>query len=57
VSFAALILKNLFRQRVRTSLTVVGISIGIAAIVAIWSGRGEIRATRALARLDPPSQF
>ncbi|HLF76392.1 MAG TPA: hypothetical protein VJB57_02790 [Dehalococcoidia bacterium] len=57
MSFAALILKNLFRQRVRTSLTVVGISIGIAAIVAIWSGRGEIRATRALARLDPPSQF
>jgi putative ABC transport system permease protein len=35
VSFAALILKNLFRQRIRTSLTVLGISVGIAAIVAL----------------------
>jgi putative ABC transport system permease protein len=35
MSFAALILKNLFRQRIRTGLTVVGIGVGIAAIVAL----------------------
>jgi len=35
VSFAGLILKNLFRQRVRTTLTVLGIAIGITTVVAL----------------------
>ena len=35
MSFAALILKNLLRQRVRTSLTVLGISLGITTVVAM----------------------
>lgn len=35
VSFSALILKNLFRQRVRTALTVLGICIGVATVVAL----------------------
>jgi len=35
MSFLALVLKNLFRQRVRTTLTVLGISIGITTVVAL----------------------
>jgi putative ABC transport system permease protein len=35
MSFMSLILKNLFRQRVRTALTVLGISIGITTVVAL----------------------
>ena len=35
VTFAALIVKNLFRQRMRTALTVVGIAVGIATVVAL----------------------
>lgn len=35
MSFIALIVKNLFRQRVRTSLTVLGISLGITTVVAL----------------------
>ncbi|MBI2914201.1 MAG: ABC transporter permease [Chloroflexi bacterium] len=35
MSFAALIFKNLFRQRVRTGLTVLGISLGITTVVAL----------------------
>ena len=35
MSFFALILKNLVRQRVRTVLTVLGISIGITTVVAL----------------------
>jgi putative ABC transport system permease protein len=35
VSFAALILKNLLRQRVRTLLTVLGIAVGITTVVAL----------------------
>jgi len=35
MSFIALILKNLFRQRVRTGLTVLGISLGITTVVAM----------------------
>ena len=35
MSFVALILKNLLRQRVRTSLTVLGISLGITTVVAM----------------------
>jgi putative ABC transport system permease protein len=37
VSFLGLILKNLFRQRVRTILTVLGIAIGITTVVALGS--------------------
>jgi putative ABC transport system permease protein len=35
VTFFALILKNLFRQRVRTGLTVLGISLGITTVVTL----------------------
>ncbi len=35
MSFWQLILKNLFRQRMRTTLTVAGISIGITTVVAL----------------------
>ena len=35
VSFSALVLKNLLRQRTRTVLTLLGISIGIATVVAL----------------------
>ncbi len=35
MSFFALILKNLVRQRARTALTVLGISIGISTVVAL----------------------
>ncbi len=35
MSFLALILKNLVRQRIRTALTTLGISIGIATVVAL----------------------
>ena len=35
MTFVALILKNLVRQRIRTGLTVLGISIGITTVVAL----------------------
>ncbi len=35
MSFVALIIKNLVRQRIRTGLTVLGISIGITTVVAL----------------------
>ena len=35
LSFLGLILKNLFRQRVRTGLTVLGISLGITTVVTL----------------------
>ena len=35
MSFLSLIVKNLFRQRVRTALTVLGISLGITTVVAM----------------------
>jgi putative ABC transport system permease protein len=35
MTFVALIVKNLFRQRVRTALTILGISIGITTVVAL----------------------
>jgi putative ABC transport system permease protein len=35
VSFSSLVLKNLLRQRTRTILTLLGISIGIATVVAL----------------------
>ena len=35
MTFASLVLRNLFRQRLRTFLTVVGISVGITTVVAL----------------------
>lgn len=35
MSFATLIMKNLFRQRVRTVLTICGIAVGITTVVAL----------------------
>ena len=35
VTFGALIVKNLFRQRTRTILTTIGIAVGIATVVAL----------------------
>ncbi|HEY7562462.1 MAG TPA: ABC transporter permease, partial [Gaiellaceae bacterium] len=35
MSFWALVLKNLFRQRVRTALTILGIAVGMTIIVAL----------------------
>jgi putative ABC transport system permease protein len=35
VSFSTLVLKNLLRQRTRTALTLLGISVGIATVVAL----------------------
>ncbi|RIK43775.1 MAG: ABC transporter permease [Chloroflexi bacterium] len=45
MSFFALILKNLLRQRVRTGLTVLGISIGITTVVALGAITGGMRST------------
>lgn len=45
MSFMSLIFKNLFRQRVRTSLTVVGIGLGIATVVALGSVIGGMKQT------------
>jgi putative ABC transport system permease protein len=44
VTFAALIVKNLFRQRMRTALTVVGIAVGIATVVALGVITSGLRA-------------
>jgi len=45
MSFFALILKNLVRQRVRTALTVLGISIGITTVVALGVITESLKAT------------
>lgn len=45
MSFAALILKNLVRQRIRTALTVLGISIGITTVVALGVVTNSLRAS------------
>jgi putative ABC transport system permease protein len=45
MSFTALIFKNLLRQRIRTSLTVVGIGLGIATVVALGSVVGGMKET------------
>jgi putative ABC transport system permease protein len=45
VSFVALILKNLVRQRIRTALTVLGISIGITTVVALGVVTNSLRAS------------
>lgn len=45
MTFLSLILKNLLRQRVRTSLTVIGISIGITTVVALGVITDSLKAT------------
>ncbi|HLF68503.1 MAG TPA: ABC transporter permease [Gaiellaceae bacterium] len=45
MSFLALVLRNLFRQRMRTTLTVVGISVGITIVVALGAVTGGMKET------------
>jgi putative ABC transport system permease protein len=45
MSFLSLIVKNLERQRVRTALTVLGISIGITTVVALGVVTDSLKAT------------
>ena len=45
MSFSALILRNLFRQRVRTLLTVLGIAVGITTVVALGAITEGLRVT------------
>ena len=45
MSFVALVAKNLFRQRVRTLLTVLGIAVGITTVVALGAITEGLRAT------------
>ena len=47
MTFAALIVKNLFRQRMRTTLTAVGIAVGIATVVALGVTTSGLRAASA----------
>ena len=43
--FWSIVVKNLFRQRVRTALTALGIAIGIATVLALGSVTGGLKAT------------
>jgi putative ABC transport system permease protein len=45
MSFGGLVFKNLFRQRVRTLLTVLGIAVGITTVVALGAITEGLRAT------------
>jgi putative ABC transport system permease protein len=45
MSFLSLVIKNLVRQRVRTALTVLGISIGITTVVALGVVTDSLKAT------------
>jgi putative ABC transport system permease protein len=45
MSFLSLVFKNLVRQRVRTGLTVLGISIGITTVVALGVVTDSLKAT------------
>lgn len=45
MTFVSLVFRNLFRQRMRTTLTVVGISVGIAIVVALGAITGGLRET------------
>ena len=47
MSFAFFVLSNLLRQKIRTSLTVVGISIGITAVVALGIITESVRSSAA----------
>ena len=43
MSFTSLVFRNLFRQRMRTALTVVGIAVGITIVVALGAITGGFR--------------
>ena len=43
MSLATLVLKNLFRQRVRSLLTVLGIAVGVATVVALGAITGGLK--------------
>jgi putative ABC transport system permease protein len=45
MTLVTLVLKNLFRQRVRTLLTVAGIAIGVATVVALGSITGGLKSS------------
>jgi putative ABC transport system permease protein len=45
MSFTVLVLRNLFRQRLRTLLTVLGISIGITTVVALGAITSGLKGT------------
>jgi putative ABC transport system permease protein len=45
MSFISLVLKNLLRQRIRTGLTVLGISVGITTVVALGVVTNSLKAT------------
>jgi len=45
MSFTSLILKNLLRQRIRTTLTVIGIAIGITTVIALGLIVGGMKQT------------
>ena len=45
MSFASLVFRNLFRQRMRTFLTVIGIAVGITIVVALGAITGGTRET------------
>ena len=45
MTFSVLVLRNLFRQRVRTLLTVLGISIGITTVVALGAITSGLKGT------------
>ncbi len=45
MTFLSLVFRNLFRQRIRTGLTVVGISVGITIVVALGAITGGVKAT------------
>ena len=45
MTFVSLVFRNLFRQRMRTTLTIVGISIGITIVVALGAITGGVRKT------------
>ena len=47
MSFGALVLRNLLRQPTRMSLTVLGIAIGIATVVALGVITGGLKASSA----------
>ena len=47
MSFLSLVFRNLFRQRMRTTLTVVGISVGITIVVALGAVTGGMKQTAA----------
>ena len=45
MAFSVLVLRNLFRQRVRTLLTALGISVGITTVVALGSITAGVKST------------